>query len=210
MQYVLEHFGVAIGAITGVLAARGKQVDLFGVLVLALAMAFGGGTVRDLVIGSKVFWAADPAFLLNATVTAIAAFYAVRYHEMPETALLVADAFVLAFFTIIGTRKALYYGMAPSVAIAMGVTTGVFGGIIRDVLLNELPIVFRRGTYLYATAALCGGALFVLLRNLEVSPQTAMILGTATVLALRLLGIKWRIGLPTLHLRSSGTPPQAG
>ncbi len=207
MQYILEHFGVAVGAITGVLAARGRQVDLFGVLVLALATAFGGGTIRDLMIGSPVFWVADSTFLLNATITAVVAFYAVRYREMPETVLLVADAFVLAFFTVLGTRKTFHFDMSPSVAVAMGVTTGVAGGIVRDVLMNELPIVFRRGTYLYATAALCGALLFVLLRRAGASPQTELIAGTATVLILRLVGIRWRIGLPTLHHRSSGTPP---
>lgn len=197
MQYALEHAGVAVGAVTGVLAARGKHVDLFGVLVIALATAFGGGTVRDLMIGaSPVFWAQDASFLLNAASTSVLMFYSVRFHEPPLRVLLVADAFVLAFFTILGTRKSLTYGMSPSVAIAMGVTTGVAGGIVRDVLVRDIPIVFRRETFFYATAAFFGACLYVLVRAWGIEPQSAMIIGTASVLALRVAGIRWRLTLP--------------
>src|SRR5882672_8636363 len=135
MQYVLEHFGVAVAAITGVLAARGKRVDLFGVIVLALVTAFGGGTLRDLLLGdTPVFWIRDPNFLLSATAVAVASFFAARFHEFPLAVLLVADAFALALFTMIGVKKALAFQMAPSIAIAMGVITGVVGGIIRELL----------------------------------------------------------------------------
>jgi uncharacterized membrane protein YeiH len=207
MQYFLEHGGVCVGAITGVLAGRGKQVDLFGVLVIALVAAFGGGTLRDVLIGATpVFWASDPLFLLNASVSSVIMFYVVRFHEPPEMVLLVVDAFFLAVFTIIGTRKAMSFSVAPSVAIAMGVITGVAGGILRDVLLNDLPLVFRRGTYLYATAALVGACLFVGLVKLKVSPQTCTIVGTVAVLVLRLVGIRWRLTLPQLRLRQENSP----
>ncbi|MDB6112620.1 MAG: hypothetical protein JWR69_4370, partial [Pedosphaera sp.] len=86
MQYLLEHFGVSVSAITGVLAARGKQVDLFGVIVLAVVTALGGGTIRDLTLGNgPVFWIGDSKFLVNATITAIITFYLVRFHELPST-----------------------------------------------------------------------------------------------------------------------------
>src|SRR5512143_2333794 len=105
MQYIFEQIGVSIAAITGVLAARGKQVDLFGVIVLALVTAFGGGTIRDLALGDlPVFWATDSLFFLNAAFTAVVFFFAVRFHEPHATFLLVADAFVLALFTMLGTR----------------------------------------------------------------------------------------------------------
>jgi uncharacterized membrane protein YeiH len=164
MQYYLEQFGVTIAAITGVLAARGKQVDLFGVIVLALVTAFGGGTIRDLTLGDvPVFWTKDPRFFLNAAVTAVILFYVVRYHELPTTVLLVADAFVLALFTMLGTRKGLASGAAPPIAVAMGVITGVAGGILRDLLMSEIPLVFRPEIYLYATAAFFGATVFVML-----------------------------------------------
>lgn len=196
MQYLLEHFGVAVAAVTGALAARGKQVDLFGVIVLAIVTAFGGGTVRDLLIGAPVFWVRDPYYLLNAALAAVGTFYIVRFHELPMSVLLVADAFALAFFTMVGTRKGLTFSVAPLTAIAMGVTTGVAGGVLRDLLIGEIPLVFRRETYLYATAAFCGASLFALMRSFSADAQLNMVVGTVTTLVLRLAGIRWRIALP--------------
>src|SRR6478735_5555572 len=106
LQRCLEHFGIAVSAITGVLAARGKRIDLFGVLVLALVTAFGGGTVRDLLVGDlPVVWIREPSLLLNASLLAIVTFFVRRVRELPRGFLLVADAFALALFTIMGTRK---------------------------------------------------------------------------------------------------------
>src|SRR5262245_20366663 len=128
MQYALEHVGVGVAAVTGVLAARGKQVDLFGVIVLALVTAFGGGTLRDLLVGDRpLFWIRDPSFLLSASGVAFIVFFAARFHEFPQSVLLVADAFALALFTAIGVDKALAFNVAPSIAVAMGVITGVAG-----------------------------------------------------------------------------------
>jgi uncharacterized membrane protein YeiH len=197
MRYLLEHFGVTVSAITGVLAARGKQVDLFGVIVLALVTALGGGTIRDVIIGrGPIFWTQDASYLVNAAVTAVIVFYLVRFHELRVTALMVADAFSLALFTIIGAQKGLGFQMPAAIAVAMGVTTGVAGGILRDLLIGEIPLVFRREIYLYATAAFCGASLFVLLEKWTADAQLNMILGTLTTLLLRLAGIRWRIALP--------------
>ena len=210
MQYILEHCGVSIAAITGVLAARGKKVDLFGVIVLALVTAFGGGTIRDLALGDlPVFWATDSSFFVNAAFTAVVVFFLVRYHELPATVLLVADAFALALFTMLGTRKGLTFAVAPPIAVAMGVITGVAGGILRDLLIGEIPLVFRPEIYLYATAAFFGATVFVLMRRWSADAQLNMILGTTAVLFLRLAGIRWRITLPVLRPRevSPALPP---
>ena len=196
MRFVLEHFAVAISAITGVLAAR-KQIDLFGVLALALVTALGGGTIRDIILAhGPVFWVEDSRYLVNATITAVATFYLVRYHELSRTFLLVADAFSLALFTVIGTQKALNFGDPSSVAVAMGVITGVAGGILRDLLMGQIPLVFQREICLYATAAFFGASLFVLLNRLSLDPQINLLLGVATTLLIRLAGIRWRITLP--------------
>ncbi len=197
MRYVLEHFAVSVSAITGVLAARGKQVDMFGVLVLALATALGGGTIRDVVLArGPIFWTADASYLINATITAIIMFYLVRFHELPAMVLMVADAFSLALFTILGTQKALGFQVAPAIAVAMGVTTGVAGGILRDLLIGEIPLVFRPEIYLYATAAFCGASVFVLLNRWQASAQLNLLIGVLTALLMRLAGIRWRITLP--------------
>ena len=205
MQHTLEHFGVAVAAITGVLAARGKHVDLFGVIVLALVTAFGGGTLRDLTLGggTPVFWVQDSGFFLNATITAVITFYLVRFHELPTLVLMVADAFVLALFTVVGTRKGLAAHAGPAIAVAMGVITGVAGGILRDLLIGEIPLVFRPAIYLYATAAFFGAVVYVVLQFWWPDPHVNMIAGTAATLLLRLAGIRWKIALPVFRPRDS-------
>lgn len=197
MQTVLEHLGVAVAAITGVLAAKGKRVDLFGVLVLAMVTAFGGGTIRDLTLGdTPVFWVRDPSFTVTASITAFATFFIARARELPVNVLLIADAAALAFFTMLGAKKALAFGVAPQIAITMGVITGVAGGMWRDVLIGQIPHVFRRDIFLYATAAIFGALGFVILEKVQPNAQANLPIGAAITLILRLIGIRWRISLP--------------
>jgi uncharacterized membrane protein YeiH len=196
MQPLLEHLGVAVAAITGVLAARGKRVDLFGVLVLALVTAFGGGTIRDLTLGAPVFWVRDAGFVITAATTAFVTFFIARIREIPRNVLLVADAFALAFFTMLGAEKALALGVAPHISVAMGVITGVAGGMCRDVLVGEIPLVFRREIHLYATASAIGAGFFVALRHWLPGRTAPLVAGTLVTLALRLAAIRWRLALP--------------
>ena len=201
MRYVLEHFAVAVCAITGVLAAKNKRVDLFGVIVLALVTAVGGGTLRDLVLGIRPFWVSDSSFVLTASAVAAAAFVAARFRELSAPVLLVADACGLALFTMIGTDKALSLCGSMTVAVVLGVVTGVAGGMIRDVLTGELPLVLRTGIYLYATAALCGASIFVLLPP-HISPVTSQSIAVVVTLGLRLAAIRWRLRLPEFKERA--------
>lgn len=207
LHNLLDHFGVTVAAITGVLAARGKSVDLFGVIVLAIVTAFGGGTIRDLLLGSTpVFWVSSPDYFLNAVFTAILVFYLVRYHALPGSVLLVADAMALALFALAGARKAMTFGVSPPIVIAMGVTTGVAGGILRDLLIGEIPLVFRREIYLYATAAFFGTSLFVALQRLFHEVELSLICGGLTVFLMRLAGIRWKITLPVFRPRDDTEP----
>ena len=200
MQLWLEHFGVAVSAISGVLAGRGKRVDLFGVLVLALVTAFGGGTLRDLLVGDlPVVWLREPVLLLNATVVALLTFFMRRVRELPRGFLLVADAFALALFTIVGTRKGVAMNFDAPVAVMLGVITGVAGGILRDVLTGEVPMVFRPQIYLYATAALLGGTAFVVANHWWPNQPAVTVLCTALILTLRLVGIRLKLSLPVLE-----------
>jgi uncharacterized membrane protein YeiH len=203
IQPVLDHVGVFVAAITGVLAARGKRVDLFGILVLALVTSLGGGTLRDILVGDNapVFWLRSPWLLLNATITALLTFLIARQREMPMRVLLIADAFTLAAFTMIGTQKGLTMQFTAPVAVLLGVVTGVAGGILRDVLTGEVPMVFRPEIRLYATAALVGAAFCVALRAVGASLTTASIAGAASVLGLRLAGIYWKISLPIFETK---------
>jgi uncharacterized membrane protein YeiH len=202
MQYFLEHVGVGVAAITGVLAAKGKRVDLFGVIVLALVTAFGGGTIRDCTIGDfPVFWVQDPNYVFTAAGAAVVTFYLARSLAFPVALLQVADAFALALFTVVGLKKALGFHVGPSIGVAMGVITGVAGGVLRDLLLGEIPLVFRREINLYATAAFFGAVVFVLLMRWLPDEWLNMVIAVAAILALRLAGIRWKLGLPVFSAR---------
>jgi uncharacterized membrane protein YeiH len=205
--YVLEHFGVAVCAIAGVLAARGRGVDLFGVTVLALVTAFGGGTIRDLCLGATpVFWIQNPDYVLTALAAALATFVLARWFELPQSLLEYSDAVGLAMFTIIGAQKSISLGADGITAVALGTITGVAGGIIRDVLLNELPLVFRKEIRLYATAAVAGATVFVIVRLVFKQPVTGTLAGAATTLLLRLAAIRWRLALPEFRTKQCKTP----
>lgn len=200
---LLEHAAVAVGAIGGVLAARGKEIDLFGVLVLALVTAFGGGTVRDLLVGDRpVAWLLDPPLVATAVVATVLTFFLARRFEFPRRLLLVADAAALALFTVLGAQKALRFQVAPTIAVFMGVITGVAGGIVRDVLTGRIPLVFQPHVRLYATASMLGGAVFVALAQMPAAAPFAPEAGTAVTLLLRLAAVRWRLSLPTFTPRS--------
>jgi len=200
MQYLLEHLGTTVSAVSGVLAGRGKEVDLFGVIVLAMVTAVGGGTLRDLLLDVSPFWVADPSFAVNAGLAALLTFVVVRYRELPSRLLLLADAGGLALFTMLGVEKALKVGTAPVIAVILGVMTGVAGGIIRDMLTGEVPMVFRRQIYLYATASFCGAVVFVSLQPWVANPALRL-MAAGTTLVLRLAAIQWRLRLPELRSR---------
>jgi uncharacterized membrane protein YeiH len=201
-QLMLEHLGIFVAAITGVLAARGKGVDLFGVLVLALVTSFGGGTTRDLLVGDlPVVWLRSPWYLVNASAVAVLTFVICRFRALPEKVLLIADAFTLAFFTMLGAEKGVMREFSAPVIVLLGVVTGVAGGIFRDVLLGTVPMVFRAEIRLYATAALCGSLAYVALNAYGIAGPTAVAIGAAVVLVLRLAAIYWKISLPIFQAR---------
>ncbi len=204
MLYMLDLFGTGVFAITGALAAGRKNLDLFGVFVLATVTAIGGGTLRDMALGaSPVFWITDSGYLLVAGGGAILTVLWARFTAWSPRALPVADAVGLATFTVIGAGKALELGAAPEIAVLMGVMTGVAGGMIRDVLCGEVPLVLRKE--IYATASIFGGTVFVLAMRFLPYDALSTWLGVAAALALRLAAIHWNLSLPVfthIDLRS--------
>jgi uncharacterized membrane protein YeiH len=202
MLICLEYFGCAVGAISGVLAATGKRLDLFGALVLALVTAVGGGTIRDLCLGIKpVFWVEDPGYVMVATAAALGTFVVARFWRMPYKSLMVADAFGLALFTIIGVEKSLIYDSSTFIAVMLGIVTGVAGGLLRDVLRGEIPLVLQPEIYLYATAAFAGAVVYVLLLQWLPGVWFARYIGMTVILALRLAAILWKLRLPVFEPR---------
>ena len=164
--YLSDLFGVAVFAITGALMAGRKSMDLFGVLVIAIITALGGGTLRDVILGNHpVSWIRDDTYILVASLAAVGTVLWVRLtRPINETGLLVADAFGLAVFTVYGTEVALQHQVPLSTAVIMGVITGVAGGVMRDVICNEIPLIFQKE--IYAIACVAGSLVFIGLLHL--------------------------------------------
>jgi uncharacterized membrane protein YeiH len=199
MEVLLYWIGlaaVAVNALTGVLDAGRQKMDLVGVVMVGCATALGGGTVRDILLDRQVFWIGDQSYLVVALATTVLTFFAVRGLRLPPRLFLVPDAIGLALFTIVGTQVALEWQAPWLVATLLGVITGVVGGVLRDVLCNQVPLVFVRGE-LYASAAWAGALALVGLQALGVAPVIAAWIGMAIVLAARLLAMAFRITLPT-------------
>ena len=193
--YVLDLFGVAVFTISGSLAAGRKKMDIFGVMVLGLVTALGGGTLRDMLMDSgSVFWIENRLYLLVVFITAVITFVSVRVLTIPKRGLLISDAIGLAVFTLIGTSKTLEIISSDIVAVLMGIITGVAGGMIRDVLSAEVPLILRKE--IYATAALCGSLIYVVMRHTSIPEILGVILSMAVTLSIRLAAIHWSLSLP--------------
>ncbi len=187
---------VAVSALTGVLDAGRQKMDLVGVVMVGCATALGGGTVRDILLDRPVFWIGDQTYLIVALLTTVLTFFIVRGLKLPPRLFLIPDAIGLALFTIVGTQVALEWQTSWLVATLLGVITGVVGGVLRDVLCNQVPLIFVRGE-LYASAAWSGALVLVGLSWYGMSPVMSAGIGMVMVLATRLLAMKFRITLPT-------------
>lgn len=193
--YVLDLFGVAVFAVSGALTAGRKSMDLFGVVVVAVVTAIGGGTVRDVLLDERpIFWIEDPTYLGVILAAAAATLVYARFFTPPRASLLVADAFGLAVFTFIGARTAYEAGVPLIIVILMGAITGAAGGVMRDVLCAEVPLILRRD--IYATAAIAGATVYVLLEEIGASAPLIALLPVATVFALRLAAIRFDLHVP--------------
>lgn len=186
---------VVCGA-TGVLEAGRKQIDLFGAIMAGLAASLGGGTVRDLLLDRKVFWIVDQTYLIATIVAAIATFFLARRRMLPARLFLLPDAIGMALFTVVGTQVGLQFAAPWLVASLMGVITAVFGGLLRDVLTNEVPLVFT--SELYATAAWFGALALIGLQRLGLDHIAASFVAMGMVIAIRLAALHWHITLPRL------------
>lgn len=196
--YLLDLCAVGVCAITATLEAQRRELDLFGVAVIAVIAGIGGGTVRDLLLGRlPVYWVHDPIYVVVGITAALLTFYAERRFTIPRNFFLLPDAIGLALFTVIGTSVAMSLHVHWFIAALMGVITGVFGGVIRDILCNEVPLIFR--TDIYATAALIGALLLLVLDSLGLEHHLAVIAAMLTIVAIRLAAIRWHIHLPRIR-----------
>lgn len=200
LLYWIGLAAVAVSALTGVLDAGRKHMDLIGVTMVGMATALGGGTLRDVLLQRPVFWISDQVYLLAAMATTLLVFFAARGLRLPPRLFLIPDAIGLALFTIVGTQIALEWQAPWLAASLLGMITGVMGGVLRDVLCNEVPLIFMRGE-LYASAAWTGAWVLIGLQALGVQSVVAAWAGMLAVLAIRLAAMAFRITLPTFSAR---------
>jgi uncharacterized membrane protein YeiH len=194
--YILDLIGVAVFAVSGVLAAGRKRFDLLGVVVIAIVSAIGGGTFRDVLLDRHpVFWIENPTYLLVILGTAALTVLYTRFRRPPRTSLLVADAFGLALFAIGGAQVAEAQGLSGIIAIVMGTITGTAGGVLRDVLCNEVPLLLRQPD-LYASAAIAGIVIYLLLQSAGLPQPYAAVAGIGVTAGSRLATIRWKWRLP--------------
>jgi len=200
LRYLLDLTGVAVFAVSGAIAAGRRAMDVIGVMALALVTAIGGGTIRDVLLSRHpIFWLVDPAYLIVIVASSLVTVAYARWRPVPRATLLVADALGLALFSVIGAQIAEANGLPAMSCILLGTVTGTAGGVVRDVLSAEVPLVFRGGN-LYATAAIAGTSAYFLLENVGVPRTTASNAGMIVCAGLRFAAIWWRLKLPTFTL----------
>src|SRR5690606_33924382 len=206
VTFWLDWFGVAVFATTGALVASRKQMDLIGFILLGTVTGVGGGTIRDTLLGNlPVFWIADPRYLITCVVVSSAAFFLAHIPQSRYALVLRFDAVGLAVFAVTGAETALNANAAQIVAVAMGVITATFGGIVRDILGGESPAILRQE--IYVTAALVGATLFVALAEAGVERSGSLIAGFVIALIIRLGALRWNWSLPRYRPRP-GQPIQ--
>ncbi|MBC6907125.1 trimeric intracellular cation channel family protein [Saccharophagus sp. K07] len=197
--YYLDLAGVAVFAATGVLATRDRNLDFFGVLMVATFTAIGGGTLRDLLLNRHpIFWIVDQGYLLTILAAVVVMVIYLARRPPPGALMLIADAFGLGFFAMSGAKLTLDAGHSSLIVVLMGVMTGVMGGILRDVITARVPLILQKEVY--ATAAIVGILVYLVLRQF-IPGMAAFWAGAFTVIGLRLMAIKWGLNLPAIPTR---------
>lgn len=193
---VLDYLGTFAFAISGIRMAAAKKFDWFGAYVVGLVTAIGGGTTRDLLLGVTPFWMTQSSYLI---VTGVALLFVIGFGKWVvrlNYTFFIFDAIGLGLFTVVGIDKALSNDFAMWVAIAMGMITGSVGGLVRDVLINQVPLILRKD--IYAMASILGGLIYFACMELGVNPVTTQIISVISVILIRVLAVRFHIGLPVM------------
>lgn len=194
----LDLLGTAAFAISGALFAINKKMDGFGIFIIAFVTAVGGGTLRDVLIGSyPVTWMSDLSYSYTIFISALAAILLRKKIGHLSRSLFLFDAIGLGIFTIVGTEIGLENGFHPVICVSLGMITATFGGVIRDTLSNEIPLIFQKE--IYATACIVGAVAFLLLKQMNVNQDLNYILTTLLVILVRLLSVRFKLHLPTFY-----------
>ena len=197
VQQIIEFLGTFAFAISGIRHAAAKQVDWFGGYVCGIAVAIGGGTIRDVMLGTTPFWMTNPIYMICTAMALVFVIIFAKHMEGLRNTWFVFDTLGLALFTIAGIQKSLAFGQPFWVAIIMGCITGSAGGVIRDVLLNNEPVIFQRE--IYAMATLLGGITYWFLDYLQLPIEVTVIASFMVTCLMRFLAVRYHLALPKLN-----------
>jgi uncharacterized membrane protein YeiH len=197
LQYPLELIGTFVFAISGALAVRDKEHDLFGAGFTGFITAIGGGTLRDVLLGSyPLVWIGDVYFLYAILLGVLAAFVFPIFLLKLRKTMFLFDTLGIGFFTVLGVEKALGLGVRPEIAAIMGMFTAVMGGVIRDTLVNQIPILFSKE--IYASACLTGAILYLILDYFGIERDYNMLISISVIISIRLVAVRYKLSLPRL------------
>lgn len=198
MFHFLDFIGTMAFAMSGALTAMSKKLDPFGVFIIAFVTAVGGGTLRDVLIGrTPVGWMLDLKYVYVIFIGFVLAIVFRKKLDKLRTSLFLFDTIGLGVFTLIGLEKGLEIGLHPVICVALGTMTACFGGVIRDILCNEIPVIFRRE--IYATLCIVGGVLFFVLRTMNLENDVLYLLSSSIIISLRLMAVKFKWYLPAFE-----------
>lgn len=198
MFHLLDIIGTMAFAMSGALTAMNKKLDPFGVFIIAFVTAVGGGTLRDIMIGrTPVGWMLDLKYVYVIIMGFVLAIIFRKKFDRLRTSLFLFDTIGLGVFTLIGLEKGINIGLHPVICIALGTMTACFGGVIRDILCTEIPVIFRRE--IYATICILGGIVFFLLRKLNLDDDVLYLTTSLVIILVRLMAVKYKWYLPTLE-----------
>lgn len=193
--FIQDLIGTAVFAISGALAAREFRMDIFGMFIVAFVTGVGGGTLRDMMIGSTpVFWMKQPIYIVMIIIGVVFTVIFRKKMEYLRKSLLLFDTIGLGVFTIIGVQKGLDFNLPPVIAVALGTITGCFGGVIRDILCNQVPTILQKE--IYATPCFIGGIIFIILRMTGFESSWVDIITVSSIICIRLLAVKYHLQLP--------------
>ncbi|MEG1574636.1 MAG: trimeric intracellular cation channel family protein [Bacteroidales bacterium] len=194
--FVIEIIGTFAFAVSGIRTAANKRFDLFGAYVVGLVTAIGGGTIRDLMLDITPFWMLDPIYLIVTGISLALVIILGKYLSRLENTFFIFDTIGLALFVVVGMQKTIALDYPFWVAIIMGTLTGAFGGILRDILVNEEPLIFRKD--IYASACIIGGTIYWLAAELGITDTITQSAAAAGVILTRFAAVKFHWALPTL------------
>jgi uncharacterized membrane protein YeiH len=200
--YSLDLIGTFVFAVSGTLSAANKKLDLFGAIVIGFVTAVGGGTVRDLLLDiHPIGWMKDTIYVSIILAGAIFAFLFKQWIITLRRTMFLFDTIGIGVFTVLGVQKALNAGVHPVYAVLMGMVSSVVGGVLRDTLNNDIPLIFRKE--IYATVCLAGGALYLLLDTFETPQYLNEVVTVMTIITARILVIRYKLNMPTLSINES-------